>query len=176
MADWEEPLDSQTDPDAPITSQLGKRWDNNVVAMAEGAEGAPRVQGIALGGVSLGAASVPSGGYATWTNCDGVGLVVSNFTWEAPYSSLHYVSFSSNGGTTWSSGRAIFTTSASSSPHSGLFRINLQTGVWFYMNYSTGKTDGGTVTAISNCNAFRISKSVSTNGPMYDAYCLGGLT
>lgn len=49
MATYESPIDSQTDPDAPITSQLGKRWDNNPIAIAEGASGAPRVSPKATG-------------------------------------------------------------------------------------------------------------------------------
>jgi len=35
MATWVDPIDSQTDPDAPLTSELGKRWDNNVVSFVE---------------------------------------------------------------------------------------------------------------------------------------------
>lgn len=49
MATWVAPIDSQTDPDAPLTSELGKRWDNNVIAVAEGASGAPRVSPKAWG-------------------------------------------------------------------------------------------------------------------------------
>lgn len=49
MATWDAPIDSQTDPDAPLTSNLGKRWDNNVIATAEGASGAPRVSPAAWG-------------------------------------------------------------------------------------------------------------------------------
>ena len=48
MATWVEPIDSQTDPDAPLTSELGKRWDNNVIAAFEGASGAPRLRGEAV--------------------------------------------------------------------------------------------------------------------------------
>lgn len=52
MATWVAPIDSQTDPDAPLTSELGKRWDNNVIAAFEGASGAPRLHGDAVGGVA----------------------------------------------------------------------------------------------------------------------------
>ena len=48
MATWIAPIDSETDPDAPLTSSLAKRWDNNVIAMTEGASGAPKVQDGAL--------------------------------------------------------------------------------------------------------------------------------
>jgi len=49
MATYDPPIDSQTDPDAPLTSNLGKRWDNNPIAIAEGASGAPRVSPAAWG-------------------------------------------------------------------------------------------------------------------------------
>jgi hypothetical protein len=48
MATWVTPIESQTDPDAPLTSELGKRWDNNVIAAFEGASGAPRLEDAAL--------------------------------------------------------------------------------------------------------------------------------
>lgn len=49
MATWVTPVDSQTDPDAPLTSDLAKRWDNNVVAAFEGASGAVRLSGEGVG-------------------------------------------------------------------------------------------------------------------------------
>lgn len=48
MATWVAPIDSQTDPDAPLTSELAKRWDNNVIAAFEGASGAQRLYGEAV--------------------------------------------------------------------------------------------------------------------------------
>jgi hypothetical protein len=47
MATWVEPIESETDPDAPLTSGLAKRWDNNVIAAFEGATDAPRINGNA---------------------------------------------------------------------------------------------------------------------------------
>jgi hypothetical protein len=43
MPDYNEILDTQTDPDAPLTSQLGKQFANNWIAGFEGATGAPRL-------------------------------------------------------------------------------------------------------------------------------------
>jgi len=44
MADYTTITDSQVDPDAPITSELGYAWSYNPVAIAEGAINAPRMQ------------------------------------------------------------------------------------------------------------------------------------
>ena len=40
-------LDTQLDPDAPLTSQLAYQWRDNPIAMFEGLSGAPRLQGAA---------------------------------------------------------------------------------------------------------------------------------
>ena len=71
MATWEQPIDSQTDPDAPITANLAKRWDNNVIALAEGASGAPRV---ARGAIKTATASVTGSIPATSGTRVNVGL------------------------------------------------------------------------------------------------------
>lgn len=43
MATYVGITDSQTDPDAPLTSDLGKAWTNNLIAVMEGASSAPRM-------------------------------------------------------------------------------------------------------------------------------------
>lgn len=48
MADWTVITDSQVDPDAPLTSELAYAWRDNVIAVTEGAVGAPRIEDAAL--------------------------------------------------------------------------------------------------------------------------------
>ena len=48
MADYVEILDTQIEPDAPLTAVLAGQWRDNVLAIAEGASGAPRVQRAAI--------------------------------------------------------------------------------------------------------------------------------
>ena len=48
MADWTTIADTQVDPDAPVTSELGYAWRDNPIAIAEGASGAPRITQSAL--------------------------------------------------------------------------------------------------------------------------------
>lgn len=43
MTDYVAITDTQVDPDAPLTSQLGYQWRDNPIAMAEGATGAPNI-------------------------------------------------------------------------------------------------------------------------------------
>lgn len=48
MADWTNIPDTAVDPDAPITSELGYAFRDNVIAVTEGAIGAPRITDAAL--------------------------------------------------------------------------------------------------------------------------------
>lgn len=48
MASYITITDAETDPEAPLTSELAKKWRDNPLAIAEGAVGAPRVQTAGL--------------------------------------------------------------------------------------------------------------------------------
>ena len=48
MADYVEILDTQIEPDAPLTAVLAGQWRDNVLAIAEGAPDAPRIKDAAL--------------------------------------------------------------------------------------------------------------------------------
>lgn len=64
MTDYIAINDTQLDPDAPLTSSLAYQWRNNPIAMAEGAAGAPLVQGHALENVFLGFLDNDVNGYS----------------------------------------------------------------------------------------------------------------
>lgn len=40
--------DAETDPSAPLTSELAKKWRDNPIAISEGSSGAPRIFGNAM--------------------------------------------------------------------------------------------------------------------------------
>jgi len=40
--------DAETDPEAPLTSELAKKWRDNPIAISEGSTGAPKVQRAAV--------------------------------------------------------------------------------------------------------------------------------
>ena len=46
--------DAETDPEAPLTSELAKKWRDNPIALAEGAIGAPRIYSLAFAPVAAG--------------------------------------------------------------------------------------------------------------------------
>ncbi len=53
--------DAETDPSAPITSELAKKWRDNPIAITEGETGAPRIVGAAM--------FAPSAGTVVQRNC-----------------------------------------------------------------------------------------------------------
>lgn len=177
----------ETDPGAPGTSELWKKWRDNPIAIAEGATSAPRVQGIALGGISMGAVSVTGTGGQGWTDCDGMGLIYMPFVINAPSARTLRVRFSSNNGATYGARQNLISAGGSSGANSvsfGSLRLNLQTGV-FYATQTYVQNDsapaanayggGGTVTVPSNTNAFQFSWNLSGPTGSFDAYCLGGI-
>lgn len=54
MTDYIAITDTQVDPDAPLTSQLGYQFRNNPIAIAEGSVGAPPIEMQALGRFTAG--------------------------------------------------------------------------------------------------------------------------
>ena len=65
MADYNAISDTQLDPDAPLTSQLGYQFRDNPIAIAEGALGAPRnslgsIERVAAGDVVRALKTSPS--------------------------------------------------------------------------------------------------------------------
>lgn len=53
--------DAETDPEAPLTATLAKKWRDNPIAITEGSAGAPKIQDAALG------STVTTDG-TTWVN------------------------------------------------------------------------------------------------------------
>lgn len=54
MTDYNAILDTQIEPDAPLTSQLGSQFRDNPIAIAEGSSGAPKIAGKNLFAAGLG--------------------------------------------------------------------------------------------------------------------------
>ena len=48
MPEYQEILDSEVEPEAPLTSSLGVRFRDNPIALAQGADEAPKVRTVAL--------------------------------------------------------------------------------------------------------------------------------
>jgi len=101
MADYNAILDTQLDPDAPLTSDLAYAWRDNPIAIAEGALNAPKVVGEALDNVWR--------AYLTGTTTTPVSLTGLGRVQKLRLCLTHIfggavnvrISFSADGGSTW---------------------------------------------------------------------------
>ena len=65
MPEYQEILDSEVEPEAPLTSSLGVRFRDNPIALANGASGAPRIQTDALNNSAVTTAKINDGAVTT---------------------------------------------------------------------------------------------------------------
>lgn len=106
MTDYVEILDTQIEPDAPLTAVLAGQWRDNPIAIAEGSPGAPKVASRALQGFLLPTiqfTTTPAG----YTN-------LGNFSEFLIYGLLPgavgemRIRFTNNNGSTWGAAQALF--------------------------------------------------------------------
>lgn len=187
MADWTSIADTEVDPDAPVTSELGYAWRDNPIAIAEGALGAPRVEGRALD-VHLGTLNLSgttAGGFVdldrhSWLRGDAVSVGGGNF--QARYSNNNGSTFGS-----WQTICGMGNNSVWNGVIKAIFsvRVNLATGAvrakgWATTGISEAvsaiNVSSTTHTVPSNCNAVEFrSSSAGTNLLAVDFDALGGL-
>lgn len=169
MATWVDPVDSQTDPDAPLTSALAKRWDNNLIAMAEGAPGAPRVGwragapyidnitvNASSGQAGSGVITLPDRSMSFWLYTSG-----TVNTGGGTGSRSFRVRFSSDGGSTWSGYVTLLSLSSSTSSGGSGTRNMLIVKDRYIDNRGTG----GSVSQmpVDGCNELEFSITTSGN-------------
>lgn len=174
MADWTNIVDSQLDPDAPLTSELAYAWRDNPIAIAEGALGAPRVEGRALGNIFLGRVFIPSDGAGGLTNCDRFGWILVRCA-IITQRNLR-IRYSNDNGATYGA----WQNTVDVSGRFGVLdlRINLQTGDWAFMYgdaVGAPVVFSGTHTVPSDCNAFQFSYAANGDIGYFDFYSIGGL-
>ena len=120
MSDYIGITEAQSNPFAPLTSELVKQLRDNPLAIAEGATGAPRIQGIGLATfIGRSAAS----GFTTFTDLDSNAIV---------FVLGRNVALSNDNGSTFSSSLGSV----------GTFIINLHTGDYNALQVSS---TGGTI-------------------------------
>lgn len=171
----------ETDPGAPGTSELWKKWRDNPIAMFEGVPGAPKLSGPAMGAF-LGFYTLTNAGL-TITGLDRMKVVEFDLTGSqgnlSGTRSLR-VAFSNDGGATWGGAQNVydFSTGASTTRADwAKMTFDIETGVYFGRgvrnqetsgNLSAGVTLGSTssLTVPANCNAMRFSWNTVTVAPV----------
>jgi hypothetical protein len=159
---------------------------DNPIAIAEGAAGAPRVRGKALGGISMGAIVVTGTGGQGYSGCDGFGLVWSSIVGRSLANRTLRARYSSDNGSTYGSWQNIvICPNGPTGSFSGSMRLNLQSGVFYFSAaFSVDPTlspddllfsASGTHTVPSSCNAFQLGWDVAANTMNADFFNLGGI-
>jgi hypothetical protein len=170
MATYRPIATTETDPEAPLTSQLLKALEANPIAIAEGAVGAPRIVGHALqtwvSRVTLDATTTPV--VVTGLNSDTVIHAVGFFSNGSGDTAQLQVSGSIDGGTSWGSWLTL-TAGGASTTYSISAIINLKNGVIDSL-YATVDLGTGPFNAIR----FRHSNTVSSGvGAKLSLYSVG---
>lgn len=178
----------ETDPGAPGTSELWKKWRDNPLAIAEGAPGAPRIRGKSLGNISMGAITVAGAGGQGYIDCDSMGLVAAQVVGVVATSRVLRARYSSNNGSTYGGWQNIVTTPSGRETvgcFSGSMRLNLQTGLFYFavalaINPTFPPDNrvfsaSGVHTVPDSCNAFQLSWDAASNTMNADFLCLGGV-
>ena len=165
---WTDITNAQVAAGVRATTALFTALRDNVGAMAEGADGAPKIQKEALGGLAIG---VLSGSSQSVTDLDKVEeiTVSGGFASSTPSSGVTLsfdLSFSNDNGSTWNTPvvLATITGGASGASLGGDFAIvlNLVTGRMFYRRSTLQVTDT-TLTIPVNCDAIRLRALVNTS-------------
>jgi len=128
--------DAETDPSAPLTAELAKKWRDNPIAISEGSTGAPRIQGKALGGIRQTLLTVTGTSYATLTGLDSYKWIDLQCSLDPDSTASARdcdVQLSTDGGSTWTTARTVFRHTFSSATNIKVFvvSIGLQDGAIF---------------------------------------------
>jgi hypothetical protein len=157
-----------------ITLQQGRALRDNPIAIAEGATGAPRVEGRSLD-TFMGTLSLVDTTATGFIDLDRFELIraVGNIDVATVVSRTMEIRFSNDNGSSYGSYQTI-----TISPSGGLSNIemffNMRTGVGRFL--TGGLTNALTLTVPANANAFQMRFDGSDRTGTFSFFCFGGLT
>lgn len=166
MTDWTELTDAGLLPGQPATSAQGLALRDNPVAIAEGAEDAPKVQGQALD-VYKGGAVLTDGTAEEFTGLDRAKIIFVSgvITGTSGTPTVFQISVSDDDGATWGSWESI-TGSSSSNAAAFDVHIDLETGDTLVRSNVPALPavtySAGTITVPTNVNAVRFRRNGGT--------------
>ena len=154
--------DAETDPSAPLTSELAKKWRDNPIAITEGATGAPRVLPLAInnyyGRVALDTSTTPVA--ITGLDPNTIISVVGNFANGTANTGVLQMAGSTDGGSTWGSWFNITISPATAGRYSCHVVVNLKNGIFDSVFTNSGNLGTGPFNAIR----FRHSETIISGG------------
>ncbi|MPL79273.1 hypothetical protein SDC9_25149 [bioreactor metagenome] len=181
MTAWTNIPDSMIQQGKPIRATDGRALRDNPAAIAEGADGAPRVQGIALGGVYLGSFTQDGKNPEALVGLDKVGLLVADVMSLSTGGATVQIGLSTDNGVSYGSWINLYSEpgavsgSVAGGPCIGKLYLDFTTGAWRVRLMATNgavTTASGTL-SLSGVNAFRLTKSSDYKKTVYDFFVLG---
>lgn len=157
MADYRAIPNAEVDPNAPVTSELAYAWRDNVLAIQEGAPGAPRIAWGAMGmSQVLGSGR---GSPMAFTGIGAYGSVFALISCANASSNAIQVSTSSNGGGSWGGYQNITPAYTSGTPTSVVVFLDFLAGTWRSVELAVSTentaTGNGAITANPTIDAVR---------------------
>lgn len=177
MTAWTNIPDSMIQQGKPIRATDGRALRDNPAAIAAGADGAPRVQGIALGGVYLGRFTQSGKNPEALTGLDKVGLLMCDFVWSG--GATLQIGLSTNGGASY--GSWINLIGLPRGVGMGKIHFDFVNNAWRILALcidTSTPTSMSTVVnsgaiSLSGVNAFRLTKNFDYRDSTHDWFVLG---
>ena len=168
-------------PGEPWTSAKALAAFENPEAIAEGAVGAPRVQGVALGNVHL-FSGILSTTPVAFTGLDQLRdlMIVGTAQHDGTNGAQLRVGFSSDGGSTWGASQDVIVASNTNDWLTATVTINVVTGAGYYIGSgnisgTSGPVAGGLVLTVpANANAVRLLRAAGANTVHASLFVIGG--
>lgn len=178
MTAWTDIPDSMIQQGKPIRATDGRALRDNPAAIAAGADGAPRVQGIALGGVYLGRFTQIGKNPEPLVGLDKVGLLMCDFVWSG--GATLQIGLSTNGGASYGSWINLFTI-AGGTVNMGKIHFDFVNNAWrsLILGFNTStpgnsSTIGGSGSlSLAGVNAIRLTKNSDYVNSVHDWFVLG---
>lgn len=172
MADYNPILDAETDPEAGLRSSLFKRMVANPIAIAEGANNAPRIQPPSMAQPLVSASGQGAIGTTSWLAFTGLGDIKDlridlGSSASAATNPAVEVAFSADGGSSWGSSQNIIS-GVSFQGLQGVLRLDLESGAlngWLLISGGAAlNLPNTTLTVPADCDAVRFRTNSNASG------------
>jgi hypothetical protein len=169
MTDWTEADLNGFLPGEPITAAKALLWYENPIAIAEGADGAPKIAATALEGNKLQAFGATTNSWAGLSDLDAVKeLFVTGLVSFSGAPQNFQIRFSSDNGSSWGSAQTVFAGISSERKRFEL-HFDLVTGAFSLGGFGANEIsfENGTFTVPVGANAFQLRGQVSSDIGFY---------
>jgi hypothetical protein len=176
MADWNEILDTQIEPDAPLTAVLAGQWRDNHLAVIEGSTGAPKISHRAMADSGLIVTVTDTSEIFDLEPVKVLRIYGASRRVTASAGGTR-IEFSNNNGSTWVNPVTIANPSGVPGFTIVDGYIDLDTGVFSRLSYSEDfipQFVTSTLTVPSGVNAFRVSNLGAGTVHSYGVFVVAG--